>query len=132
MNDFAAIDFEIANQHRYSVCSVGIVVVRNGSIKNKYYSLVKPVPNFFTFWTSRVHGLTKSDVANAPTFNEVWERVTPYINELPLVAHNSAFDESYLKAAFKLYEMPYPDYEFYCTYKASRRILGNLLPNHQL
>ncbi len=29
MRDFAAIDFETANNARSSVCSVGIVIVRN-------------------------------------------------------------------------------------------------------
>ena len=37
MKDFAAIDFETANQQRTSVCSVGIVIVRDGS-------LIKPEP----------------------------------------------------------------------------------------
>ena len=32
MKDFAAIDFETANNERSSVCSVGIVIVRNGEI----------------------------------------------------------------------------------------------------
>lgn len=32
MKDFAAIDFETANSERSSVCSVGIVIVRNGEI----------------------------------------------------------------------------------------------------
>ena len=32
MKDFAAIDFETANNERSSVCSVGIAIVRNGEI----------------------------------------------------------------------------------------------------
>ena len=32
MKDFAAIDFETANSERSSVCSVGIVIVRDGEI----------------------------------------------------------------------------------------------------
>ncbi len=32
MLDFAAIDFETANGQRSSVCSVGIVIVRNGQL----------------------------------------------------------------------------------------------------
>ena len=35
MKDFAAIDFETANQQRTSVCSVGIVIVRDGEIAFK-------------------------------------------------------------------------------------------------
>ena len=30
MKDFAAIDFETANEQRTSVCSVGVVIVRDG------------------------------------------------------------------------------------------------------
>ena len=38
MKDFAAIDFETANNERSSVCSVGIVIVRNGEIVDSFYS----------------------------------------------------------------------------------------------
>ena len=36
MRDFAAIDFETANNQRSSVCSVGVVVVRNGEIADTF------------------------------------------------------------------------------------------------
>lgn len=37
MQDFAAIDFETANNERSSVCSVGVVIVRGGEIVDKFY-----------------------------------------------------------------------------------------------
>ncbi len=37
MENFAAIDFETANEQRTSVCSVGVVIVRNGEIADSYY-----------------------------------------------------------------------------------------------
>ncbi len=46
MKTFVALDFETANQHRTSVCSIGLVFVENGIIVDKYYQLIKPVPNF--------------------------------------------------------------------------------------
>ena len=42
MKDFVAIDFETANGSRSSVCSVGIIIVRNGLITEKIYELIKP------------------------------------------------------------------------------------------
>ena len=48
-----------------------------------------------------------------------------------MVAHNSPFDESCLRAAFKRYELEYPDYRFYCTCRAARRVFKQL-PNHRL
>ena len=47
MKDFAAIDFETANNERSSVCSVGIVIVRNGEIVDSFYSLIQPEPNYY-------------------------------------------------------------------------------------
>ena len=56
MQDFAAIDFETANNERSSVCSVGVVIVRGGEIVDKFYSLIKPEPEYYNYWCSRVHG----------------------------------------------------------------------------
>ena len=58
MKDFAAIDFETANEQRTSVCSVGVVIVRDGEIVDHYYSLIRPEPEYYTYWNTRVHGLT--------------------------------------------------------------------------
>lgn len=121
MQDFASIDFETANSERSSVCSVGIVIVRGGEIVDKFYSLIKPEPEYYHDGCSRVHGLCAADTANAPIFPEVWKQIAPKIEGLPLVAHNKAFDESCLKAVFRVYQMDYPDYEFHCTCIASRK-----------
>lgn len=132
MLDFVAIDFETANGCRSSVCSVGIVIVSEGKIIDKLYSLIHPYPNYYMSFTTQIHGLTNADTYDAPTFPEVWCCMEKYIEGLPLVAHNSPFDESCLKAVFNAYNMEYPDYQFYCTLKASRQIFGKSLPNHQL
>lgn len=44
MKNFAAIDFETANQCHSSVCSVGVVVVRDGKVTDKFYSLIYRIP----------------------------------------------------------------------------------------
>ena len=131
MTDFAAIDFETANNERTSVCSVGVVIVRGGEIVDEFYSLIQPEPNYYNYWCSQVHGLTREDTEDAPVFPEVWKQIEPKIAGLPLVAHNKAFDESCLKAVFRCYQMDYPDYEFLCTCVASRKAFPQA-ENHQL
>ena len=110
MKDFAAIDFETANNERSSVCSVGIVIVREGEIVDTF---------------------CHEDTDDAPVFPKVWSQIEPLIEGLPLVAHNKPFDEGCLKAVFRVYQMDYPDYEFYDTLCVSRRVLPDL-ENHQL
>ena len=130
MKDFAAIDFETANNERTSVCSVGVIIVRNGEIVDSFYSLIQPEPNYYNYWCSQVHGLCSDDTENAPVFPDVWAQIEPMIEGLPLVAHNKPFDESCLKAVFRVYQMDYPEYEFYDTLKAARCELPNLENHH--
>ena len=143
MRDFAAIDFETANFQFSSVCSVGVVIVRNGEISNSFYSLIQPEPNYYNRLHTRIHGLRRQDTEDAPVFPKVWKEVEKLLllNEedakwlgrpyLPLVAHNKAFDETCLRAVFRCYQMDYPDYDFYDTLWASRRVMPHL-ENHQL
>ena len=150
MRDFVAIDFETANQQLSSVCSVGVVMVRDGQIVDSFYSLIQPEPNYYNFFCQRVHGITQCDTDNAPLFPEMWEQLEMRITNaffpsqqvfnnrryqiatIPFVAHNARFDEGCLKAAFRVYQMDYPDYRFYDTLRAARQRFGRSLPNHQL
>ena len=150
IRDFVAIDFETANQQPSSVCSVGVVMVRDGQIADTFYSLIQPEPNYYSYFCQRVHGITQSDTNDAPVFSKVWQQLEERIADvffpnmqdtddiqhkiaaIPFVAHNARFDEGCLKAVFKVYQMDYPDYRFFDTLAASRRAFGCSLPNHQL
>ncbi|MDR2864044.1 MAG: 3'-5' exonuclease [Spirochaetaceae bacterium] len=133
MTDFAAIDFETANYNHSSVCAVGVIIVRNNKIADTYYSLIRPVPNSYLEWfTEDIHGISYEDTLEAKPFPEIWSEIMPKIEGLTLVAHNSQFDEGCLKAAHKAYKIPYPQYTFQCTCKASRRVFGKNLPDHRL
>ncbi len=132
MTDFAAIDFETANGSPSSICSVGIVIVEECRIVESIYHLIRPQPNFYHWMNVRIHGIQYSDTENVDDFPEVWAEIVPKIKGLPLVAHNSPFDENCLKAAFRRYEMEYPDYKFHCTCRASRHVHKGLLSNHKL
>ena len=131
MRDFATIDFETANGYRSSVCSVGLIIVRDGVITEKIYELIKPEPNYYSFWNTQVHGLTNEDTDSSSVFPDVWSSIAPRIQGLSLVAHNSSFDSGCLRAVFKTYRMDYPEYEFHCTLKASRKLFKDI-ENHKL
>ena len=131
MNNFVAIDFETANGKKSSICSVGIVIVKDGEIVDNFYSLVRPTPNYYASFCQEVHGLSYCDTNEEREFPDVWadaqrkiHEYFPYIEdgEVPFVAHNKAFDENCLKAVFAAYEIAYPNYEFECTLLKSRRV----------
>jgi DNA polymerase-3 subunit epsilon len=133
VQDFAAIDFETANQSRSSVCAVGVVVVRGGKFVDSIYRLIRPSPNYYLDWfTNDIHGISREDTDDAPPFPQVWDEVAPLLAGLPLAAHNAQFDEGCLKAVHKAYGLDYPAYDFRCTCNAARRYFRGSLPNHQL
>ena len=82
LRDFIAIDFETANQEPSSVCSVGVVMVRDGQIVDSFYSLIQPEPNYYNYWCQRVHGLSESDTEDAPVFSRVWQQLEERIVEV--------------------------------------------------
>ena len=82
LRDFIAIDFETANQEPSSVCSVGVVMVRDGQIVDSFYRLIQPEPNYYNYWCQRVHGLSESDTEDAPVFSKVWQQLEERIVEV--------------------------------------------------
>ena len=134
MDNFVAIDVETANNHPTSICAIGAVKVEDGVITDRFYELVKPEPEFyFRYFTEQIHGIDRAMTEDADTFDRVWRRLEPMIGNLPLVAHNKAFDEKCIRAAFRCYQMDYPDYPFYCTLaKARMTIPRQLCPSFSL
>ena len=90
--DFTAIDFETMTPEMTSACAIGVVRVENNVIVQKFYSLIKPVPDSRTFNNSHVHGITPEMVEKAPTFGELWPLIKGYIEDQIIVAHNATFD----------------------------------------
>lgn len=131
MTDFVAIDFETANAKRSSICSLGLVVVENGIITDRIYSLIKPTPNYYSYWFTQIHGITYYDTIKSPSFFYIWLDILAKTKNLPFVAHNSPFDSGCLKAIYESHEIEYPNFDFHCTLRVARQKLPNL-ENHQL
>lgn len=128
MDNFVAIDVETANGERTSVCSIGAVKVVDGVVVDSYYELVQPTPNYYyRRFTEEIHGISRADTDSARTFPEVWKDLERFIGTLPLVAHNKIFDEGCLRACFRHYNMPYPEYTFLCTLQKARRVIPRTL-----
>ena len=131
LTDFVAIDFEAANAAFTSACSMGLVIVRDNTIEERFYGLMKPVPNHYDWYNIKVHGIKKSDTDKAPTFPYLWNQVKDKVEGLPFVAHGMLFDQHVLRALHELYKIPYPNYKFYCTHVGSETYLPDL-ENHKL
>ncbi len=81
MKDFVAIDFETANFEQSSICSMGIVIVKDGELVDNFYSLVCPIPNYYNETCSSVNGMCYDDTCAEREFPEVWAEAQRKIHE---------------------------------------------------
>lgn len=84
-------DVETADKENSYVCSICLAIVNNGEIGVTTYSLVKPNCEFGEYNT-KVNGITKEMVNNAPTFSEIWDKIHLAFENFIMVAHNAHFD----------------------------------------
>ena len=90
---FFFVDVETATRTNDTVCAIGAVVVKNG-ISMPFYSLINPQTHITN---TSIHGISDSDVADAPLLSEFWPRIAELIgDDYIIIGHNVAFDISVL------------------------------------
>jgi DNA polymerase III subunit epsilon len=129
--DWVAIDFETANADRASACALGLVVVQELHIVKRRSWLIRPTKGCFDLNNTMLHGITVEQVAEMPTFAELWDEVHSAIQGMPVAAHNASFDIAVLRRTLDAYKIPYPALDYYCT-RAISLALWTELPSHGL
>lgn len=118
--DFVAIDFETANRHRTSACSLGVAIVEDNAIVQTKEWLIKPYPYEFEPFYVRIHEITADSVDTAPSFAEIWDDLYSLLNNSIVVAHNAVFDMSVLRSAVEHYQLTAPNIDILCTYRLAQ------------
>lgn len=100
---FTAFDFETMTSERTSACAIGIARVVDNVIVEKYYSLIKPIPDNSENTNTFVNGISMEMVQDAPTFVELWQKIENYFKGQTIVAHGLAFDLDVLQKQISFY-----------------------------
>lgn len=126
MINFTAIDFEIANHNRGSVCAVGLARVRDGKVVGGGGELVRPPAALgrFTRRNIEVHGITKDMVVGAPSWGHRLRQIVEFVGDDILVAHNAAFDMSVIRAACDAEGIAWPTFTYGCSLVLARKAVS--------
>jgi DNA polymerase III epsilon subunit family exonuclease len=125
---FAVIDLETSGGSPKSgagITEIGVVKVRGGVVLGTFQSFVDPghlLPAFITQLT----GISDEMLVSAPFIDEVLPTLFEFLgspDETVLVAHNSPFDMSFLKAAALVHEYEWPNYLTVDTARLARAVL---------
>jgi len=128
--NFIAIDFETANSNRSSICSVGIAIVENGKLLSTEHIFVKPTPNYYDSFNTRLHGISDKDTKNEKAFNQQWKDLKNYFHNKTIIAHNASFDCGVLRFTLDDAKLAYPDVDYHCTLMLAKETLR--LASHTL
>ena len=124
INDYISVDIENPNVRGNSICSIGIIVVKNKKVVDQKYSLINPEDRF-DINNSNITGLNYSDVKDAPTFKEYWKSIKELLEKNIIVGHNITYDLTVIAKALERYDIKVPIFNYYCTLKLSRSFINS-------
>lgn len=123
IKDYISIDIENPNARGNSICSIGIIVVKNKKVVDEKYSLINPEDRFDVN-NSNITGLNYFDVKDAPTFKEYWKSIKELFENNIIVGHNITYDLTVIAKALERYDIEVPIFNYYCTLKLSRNFIN--------
>ncbi len=125
---FAVLDLETSGgspRLGAGITEIGVVKVKGGQILGTFQSFVDPGHSLPVFIT-QLTGISDEMLISAPFIDEILPTLFDFLgsaDETVVVAHNSPFDLSFLKAAAKAHEMDWPDYLTVDTARLARAVL---------
>lgn len=105
LNGYAVIDLETTGFGKYDrIVEIGVVLLDSDlNEEDRWRTLVQPmrdIPN------SEIHGITATDLVDAPTFDKVAEEFRAVVGNRTPVAHNAPFEKRFLAAEFARSNVP--------------------------
>jgi len=125
---FAVLDLETSGgspRLGAGITEIGVVKVKGGEVLGTFQSFVDPghsLPLFITQLT----GISDEMLISAPFIDEILPTLFEFLGsaeDTVVVAHNSPFDLSFLKAASKTHQIEWPDYLTVDTARLARAVL---------
>ncbi len=102
------------------IIEIGIIRVEENKIVERYQQLINPersIPRFIQHHT----GITPAMVKDAPTFSQILPKVQSLLQDGIFVAHNAAFDYSFIQAEYRRYGLEYLAPRL-CTVRLSKKL----------
>jgi len=92
------------------IVEIGIIDDQGGIVFESLIRPRTPIPAA----TTTIHGITNADVAQAPTWAEVHDRVARVIEDRDVGIYNASYDVRLLRQTAGLYDLEMPEYRPWC------------------
>lgn len=131
--DFVAVDLETTGLEfdKDEIIEVALVRFENGVPGESVDFLVKPTEAVLRPFIEKLTGISAADLESADDFASIAGKICSFIGDLPLVAHNAAFDSKFLKQSLLKVGINYDSHMFWDSLTLSR-IAYQDVANHRL
>ncbi len=129
---YVAVDVEttgLVPSDGHRICEIALLRFLRGTVIDSLVSFVNPLRPISP-GASAVNGITDLMVDGAPTFSDLFPRISDFLADDPLVFHNAPFDLSFLRMEASLAGGEWPDNPVIDTLALARRT--RLFRNHSL
>lgn len=106
----------------HRLISIGAVKLENGKIVDEIEWIINPKREI-DIEATRVHGFTLNELRDKPIFRDIAQEFLDYIEDTPLVIHNSSFDLSFLDYQLNEVGMARPKTQIIDTLELARESL---------
>ena len=122
-SDYTVVDIEAPNNKHHSLCQIAVMEVKDDKVVWEYDSLVNPEEEFDQECID-IHGIYPEDVADAPSFDEIWPIIAPHYLDHVIVAHSASFDVSSISKVLRRYGINIGRVRYMCTYRLAFKIFN--------
>jgi DNA polymerase-3 subunit epsilon len=115
---FVVLDVETTglNPDIHRILEISLVSVVNGEVVEAWSTYLNPEA---PIGKTEIHGITESDVKNAPRFADALPEIQKRIEGIAIIAHNAKFDLAFLRSEFERSGYRSPWLPSICTLSAS-------------
>ena len=103
---FAVIDLENANEHRRSICQIGIARFNNGDCFDEWKTLINP-NEAFGWKQKEIHKISEADIIEAPSLVDVSDQLSSYLAS-SVIVHYGLFDREAIVQAYHYHGIKLP------------------------
>jgi DNA polymerase-3 subunit epsilon len=109
----------LSPRHGHRIIEIGSVAIENLAVVEEFTTLIDPgVPIPTT--VQAIHGITDEMLEGQPKTEEALLRFSTFIADSTLIAHNAAFEITFLRHEFARLKLGFPN-RHVCTLEMSRR-----------
>lgn len=123
LENYVVLDLENPNSRGNSICSIGIIIVKDNCIVDEIYSLINPEDRFDEV-NQKITGINSVSIIDSPKINEYWFKIKDLLTKNIVVGHNVIYDLNVLSKSLDRYEIEVPVFNYCCTLDLSRRYLN--------